>query len=106
MVALPSKAGVEESPIGPPLDSDSSSSDFNSQSEASDEDEEEEEKVPGPEPVVAVINVQKTDRDILRDLILNTLYYYNCKEKVDAALSKIQGDDDDDEKKKKDKVTK
>ena len=35
------------------------------------------------------IKIEKKDRDILRDLILNTLYYYNCKEKVDAALSKI-----------------
>ena len=33
---------------------------------------------------------------------MNTLYYYNCKEKVDAALSKIKGDDEDDEKKEKD----
>ena len=48
-VALPTKAGVEESPIGPPLDSDSSLSDFNSQSDASDDDEEEE-KVPVPVP--------------------------------------------------------
>jgi hypothetical protein len=50
-VALPSKAGIEESPIGPPLDTASSSTDFNSQSDATDDDdEEEEEKVPGPEP--------------------------------------------------------
>ena len=47
-----------------------------------------------------MIKIQKTDRDILRDLILNTLYYYNCKEKVDAALSKIKGDDEDEKKEK------
>ena len=32
--------------------------------------------------------------------MLNTLYYYNCKEKVDAALSKIKGYDKDEIKKK------
>ena len=39
---------------------------------------------------------------------MNTLYYYNCKEKVDATLSKLKGKEDEEKKKdeKKDKEKK
>jgi hypothetical protein len=32
---------------------------------------------------------QRTDLYTLRSILLNTIFYYNSKEKVDAALSKI-----------------
>jgi hypothetical protein len=43
---------------------------------------------------------QRTDREILRNIMLNVLYYYNCREKVDASMTKIEAPD------KKDKNTK
>ena len=33
---------------------------------------------------------QRTDREILRNIMLNVLYYYNCREKVDSAMAKIE----------------
>ena len=34
-----------------------------------------------------------SDREILRNIMLNVLYYYNCREKVDAAMAKIEAGD-------------
>ncbi len=46
---------------------------------------------------------KNTDREILRNILLNVLYYYNCKEKVDAAMAKIDGNDKKDKKGEKEK---
>ena len=89
--------------VGPPLESSSESSAGSDSSSEGGESEQEEEKMPGPQSEPQTVNTQKTDRDALRNILLNTLYYYNCKEKVDATLSKLKGGEDADKKKKDDK---
>lgn len=86
--------------MAPPLDSSNGSS-SEEEEESEDTSEEEEEKKEGEE--VDEVKCVKTDRDVLRNILLNTLYYYNCKEKVDATMSKLKGEAKVEDAKKGDK---
>ena len=44
--------------------------------------------------------MEHSDRKTLRNLLLNTLYYYNCQEKVEAMAGKLKKDGGKKEEKK------
>lgn len=76
------------SPSGAPMpDSSSSSSSSNNSDESEEETKGEDYKV--PKESVKIGEVRHTDRSTLRSILLHTLYYYNCPEKVDSAMAKI-----------------
>lgn len=74
--------------IGSSSDDDSSSNSSSEHSEKSLAVAEEQKEPPKQE---VFLYRKLSDREILRNILLNVLYYYNCKEKVDAVMAKIEG---------------